>query len=82
MVLYVCAGELDILKFYNNSAFFSVSDFNLGAWSFVWGDKPNKDPIATGLIHITSSKVDVVEWLVSMPDMQVVLGSTFTIALA
>jgi len=53
-----------------------------GAWSFVWGAKPNKDPIVTGLIHITSSKVNVVEWAAFMPDMQVVLGFTFTIALA
>jgi len=28
---------------------YSVSRFNLGAWSFVWGLSPPKPPLATGL---------------------------------
>ena len=36
--LYVCAVGLDIIKMTKTPLIHSVSCFNLGAWSFVWGD--------------------------------------------
>jgi len=41
----LCRG-LDILKFDKNST--SVSYFNLGDWSFVWGAIPTKAPHGAG----------------------------------
>jgi len=44
-VLYVCVGGLDILKFDKNSTDVKCFIFPFeGAWSFVWGAKPTKDP--------------------------------------
>jgi len=47
--LFVCAGGLDITQLTKTLIIYSVSRFNLGAWSFVWGAKPTKAPVATGL---------------------------------
>ena len=41
--LYVCSGELDILKFDKNSTHLQRFIFQFGgAWSFVWWAKPSK----------------------------------------
>jgi len=45
---YVCAGGLDIINYDTTSLMYSVSHFNLGAWSFVWGDKSTKAPRGDG----------------------------------
>ena len=37
------------LKFNKNPLIYNVSYFNLGTWSFVWGDSPPKPLVATGL---------------------------------
>jgi len=35
--VWVCAGGLDALKIDKTQLIYSVSCFNLGSWSFVWG---------------------------------------------
>jgi len=46
----ICAGGFVIIKLTQNSTYLQCFTFQFGkAWSFAWGAKPTKGPVAIGL---------------------------------